>query len=128
VREGRRHGNGRRDRLSVGAVTSTGARFAAACRVMQCRTLIFSGHAVTRMFERSITREQVRSVIQTGDIIASYPDDIPYPSSLVLGFLHSIPLHVVVGVDANNQRCYVITVYVPDPARWSEDFKTRKPQ
>jgi hypothetical protein len=59
-------------------------------------------------------------------MIASYPDDIPYPSYLMLGFIGGTPLHVVVGVDANNHHCYVITVYVPDPTRWSEDFKTRK--
>jgi hypothetical protein len=80
------------------------------------------------MFERVITQNQVRFAIETGEIIASYPDDVPYPSYLVLGIVQAIPLHVVVAVDANNQRCYVITVYVPDPARWSEDFKTRKPQ
>ncbi len=51
---------------------------------MHCKTLIFSGHAVTRMFERAITRDQVRSVVEAGEIIASYPDDIPYPSYLVL--------------------------------------------
>lgn len=93
---------------------------------MQCQTLIFSGHAVTRMFERAIIGSKVRSVIEAGDIIASYPDDIPYPSYLVLGFVEGIPLHVVVGVDKRRQHCYVITVYVPDPARWSEDFKRRK--
>jgi Domain of unknown function (DUF4258) len=91
---------------------------------MQCQRLIFSAHAVTRMFELAITRDQVRFVIEAGDIIASYPDDIPYPS--YLGFIGGTPLHVVVRVDANNHHCYVIAVYIPDPARWSEDFKTRK--
>jgi hypothetical protein len=92
---------------------------------MQCQVLIFTGHAVTRMFERGVTTAQVRSVIEAGEIIAAYPDDLPYPSYLVLGFIDGTPLHVVVGVDASSQRCYVITVYVPEPDRWSEDFKRR---
>ncbi len=91
---------------------------------MQCQSLIFTGHAVSRMFEGGITRAQVRSVIE-GEIIAAYPDDEPYPSYLMLGFIDGTPLHALVGVDASSQRCHVITVYVPDPARWSEDFRRR---
>jgi len=52
---------------------------------MRCQTLIFTEHAVTRMFERAITSDQVRSVIETGAIIAAYPNDVPYPSYLILG-------------------------------------------
>ena len=70
----------------------------------------------------------MRSVIEAGEIIASYPDDAPYPSYLLLGFSDADPLHVVVGVDANCECCYVVTVYVPDSARWSKDFRTRRSQ
>ncbi len=92
---------------------------------MECRELIFTAHAVRRMAGRALRAAQVRWVIESGEIIESDLNDVPYPSHLILGFLGNEPLHVVVGVDAVNQRCYVITVYEPDPGRWSSDFRRR---
>lgn len=42
-------------------------------------------HAVTRMFERGITEEEVHRVLSEGDVIAAYPEDQPYPSRLLVG-------------------------------------------
>ena len=47
------------------------------------------------------------------------------PSTLLLGFVGSTPVHVVVAKDDQN-RCVVVTVYVPDPKRWHSDWKTRR--
>jgi hypothetical protein len=33
----------------------------------------------------------------------------------------------VVGHDAGTERCYVVTVYEPDPEKWERDFRRRKP-
>jgi hypothetical protein len=38
------------------------------------------------MFERQITEEDVRNVLNNGIIIEDYPDDRPYPSKLSLGW------------------------------------------
>jgi Domain of unknown function (DUF4258) len=92
---------------------------------VECRELIFTAHAVRRMAEHALRAAQVRWVIESGEIIESDLNDVPYPSHLILGFLGDEPLHVVIGVDAVNQRCYVITVYEPDPGRWSSDFRRR---
>jgi hypothetical protein len=59
-------------------------------------------------------------------VIASYPDDAPYPSVLVLGFDHGRPVHVVVARDAGAALCHIVTVYRSDPELWSDDFKTRR--
>ena len=93
---------------------------------MECETLIFSSHAVRRMFERSIREDEVRFVVAFGEVIADYSDDFPFASRLMLGFVGGRPLHIVVAVDDRDRRCYVITVYVPDAARWDPDFKTRR--
>ena len=45
---------------------------------------------------------------------------------LIIGWGRSRPLHVLVAVEAESQRCLVATAYVPDPALWREDFKTRR--
>jgi len=59
-------------------------------------------------------------------VIAEYPDDKPFPSCLLLGFAAGSALHVLAALDRGTQTCYVIAAYAPDPARWREDFKTRR--
>jgi hypothetical protein len=78
------------------------------------------------MFERAIGQPEVIEVINSGEIIAEYPDDEPFPSFLILGFVRSRPLHVVAAVEDETKDCYIITAYDPDPALWEEDFKTRR--
>jgi len=63
-----------------------------------CKTVVFTGHAMRRMFERDISPDQVEQAVSAGEMIASYPDDRPYPSYLILGFVDELPLHVVVGL------------------------------
>jgi hypothetical protein len=93
---------------------------------IDCRELIFSGHAVRRMFQRSLTTQDVSAVIAYGEVIAEYPGDTPLPSYLLLHWLKDRPIHVVVAVDKETQQCFVITAYVPDSAQWQADFKTRR--
>lgn len=93
---------------------------------MDCKEIVFSGHAIRRVFERRFTVDEVRGAIASGETIADYPNDTPYPSRLLLGFANKRPVHVVVAMDKPNQTCYVITAYEPDPAQWGTDLKTRK--
>jgi len=93
---------------------------------MDCSAVRFTRHAFERMFERSVAPEAIVRIIREGEIIASYPDDRPFPSVLILGFQRREPLHLVVARDAASGTCFVVTVYRPDPALWSEHFKTRR--
>lgn len=93
---------------------------------MECKEILFSGHAMQRMFERGITTADVRSVIASGDTIENYPDDLPYPSRLMLGSAGERPLHVVVAINEDSARCYVITAYYPEPVWWDTEFRTRR--
>jgi hypothetical protein len=81
---------------------------------------------VQRMFERRISVDDVRLAVRTGLLIEEYPADQPYPSRLVLGWSGSRPLHVVVADNRSEDELIVITVYEPDPALWSDDFRRRK--
>lgn len=45
---------------------------------------------------------------------------------LVLTLAWKRPLHVVVIVDDVHQEDRVVTVYEPDPERWSTDFRRRR--
>ena len=60
------------------------------------------------------------------EVIAAYPDDQPFPRCLIPGWMRGRPLQVLVAVEAERQRCLVVTAYVPDPALGREDFKTRR--
>ncbi len=43
------------------------------------KSLLFRAHALERMFERRVTVEEVRLVLETGKKIENYPHDRPYP-------------------------------------------------
>lgn len=89
--------------------------------------LIFRVHAIQMMFERSISRDDVRHVVENGEVIREYPDDTPFPSRLILGWREKRPLHVVAADDGDDQTI-IITAYEPDPAIWEPDFKKKKEQ
>lgn len=87
--------------------------------------IVFRVHAIQRMAQRDLSVEDIRHVLDTGEIIEDYPNDYPYPSALMLGWAGGRPLHVVAATTPAER--IVITVYEPDPARWEPDFKRRKP-
>lgn len=78
------------------------------------------------MYERGIGVEDVRHVVATGEVIEEYPDDIPYPSCLMLGWPGARPVHVVVAHNSPDQETIVITVYEPDPTRWEPGLRRRR--
>ena len=93
---------------------------------MTSRRLIFRIHAIERMFERRISDENVRRVLQHGEMIEDYSDEMTYPGGLMLGKHGKRPLHVVVADNTSEYEAIVITVYEPDPAQWKSGSKDRK--
>jgi hypothetical protein len=77
------------------------------------------------MYQRGVSVEDVRVIVDTGETIEDYPEDFPHPSRLVLGWRGGRSLHVVVAESPDSQEIFVITVYEPDPGRWSHDFRKR---
>ena len=86
----------------------------------------FTGHAVQRMFERRIQPSHIRTIVESGEVISDYPNDVPFPSCLILGFLERRAIHVVAAFDDSTSTCHIVTVYEPDPEQWSDDFRTRR--
>lgn len=84
-------------------------------------------HAHERAFQRDISREEIRHVLETGETIREYPDDTPLSSYLVLGWIEGDrPIHVVAADDAKEDVTYAITVYEPNPDLWTDDFRQKK--
>lgn len=87
--------------------------------------LIFRVHAIQKMFEREITPDDVKNVIDEGEVIREYIDDKPFPSRLILGWSGKRPIHVV-AADDDHDQIIIITAYEPDPQLWESDFKSKK--
>ena len=90
------------------------------------RSLVFRTHAIRRMFERRISLVEIRAVVEHGRVIEDRPDELPYPSRLLLGIVQGRVLHVVASDDARSATTVVVTVYEPDPALWRPGFERRR--
>lgn len=89
-------------------------------------TVVYRVHATQRMFRRFINESEVKQLFAIGTIIEEYQDDFPFPSVLVSGLTgNNRPLHAVVGIDVDLRRLYLITIYEPDPQKWSENYNKR---
>jgi len=91
-------------------------------------SLVFRVHALRRMFQRRITLDDVRAVLAEGEVIEERPDDLPYPSRLVLGYAGGRALHIVVADNKQDDETIIVTIYEPDPAQWLPGFKRRRDQ
>lgn len=78
------------------------------------------------MFERGLSVADVQSVIRDGETVESYPDDMPYPSQLLLGYCDGRPVHVVLATESATRTGWVVTAYIPDSAIWEAGFRTRR--
>lgn len=84
-----------------------------------------SDHALKRLVESNISADMIRQAGANAEIIEDYPEDKYSPSCLMLGFTDDrTPLHVQVS-RLPNPDLKIITLYVPDPARWI-DFRHRR--
>lgn len=85
-----------------------------------------SRHAERERRNDDLSLEAVERVLLSGEVIESYPDDPRGPSCLVCGSApDGRPVHVVMGFLPTGWA-RIITVYVPSPEKWEQDWKTRK--
>jgi hypothetical protein len=92
---------------------------------MPYQRLVLTKHAARRKLERGIDIVDIRQAIIRNDVIEEYPEDDPYPSCMILGFVGKRPIHVVFADDHDLKQTYVITVYEPDPKEWDESCRRR---
>jgi len=92
---------------------------------MSSEKITYRLHAVQRMFERKVSAEEIRYVLETGEVIEEYPDDTPYPSRLILECYKGRLIHVVAANNCLDDEIIVITVYEPDLSEWDLECKKR---
>lgn len=94
------------------------------CRLCNTGSIRWTEHVLKRLMQRGISRSDVIYAIQTGEIIAQYPDDYPFPSCLILGFsIAGQTLHVVCGRGID--EIWMITAYYPNPDEWDSEFRKK---
>ncbi len=86
----------------------------------------YTVHAAEHLIGRGIRRREVEAVLQRGERIEDYPEDPRGASYLMLGWQKARPLHVVAADDDQGKETVVITLYEPDPERWSDAHYTTK--
>jgi hypothetical protein len=91
---------------------------------LKCERVLFSSHAIQRMFQRGIARDHVKAVLSGGETIGLSRRQ-PYPSRLLLGFVERKPLHMVVAWDAGTGTC-IVTAYEPPPEQWEQGYRKRR--
>ncbi|MEO7840552.1 MAG: DUF4258 domain-containing protein [Anaerolineales bacterium] len=93
---------------------------------MKNSKVLFRLHAVQRMFERTISAKNVSQALQSGETIEDYSTEMSEPSRLILGFHGKRPFHVVTSENPETNETTIITVYIPEPDKWSRNFKSRR--
>jgi hypothetical protein len=93
--------------------------------IAMSESITYRLHAVQRMFKRKISAEEVRYVLETGEVIEEYPDDTPYPSRLIVGCYKGRLIHIVEADNFDDDEIIVITVYEPDTSEWDPDCRKR---
>ena len=110
-------------------MTLGSATFRAVVASILERRLRVSALALREAEVDRLTLEEIEALTCGGECIEDYPNDPRGPSCLVLGQqANRGAVHALWGFDAPSRQAILITVYLPDPQRWSEDFRRRRPR
>jgi hypothetical protein len=94
----------------------------------QPTNVLWSRHAIGKLALEDLSRQAVEAALCSSEVIEDYPvAHRPLPDCLLLGHLSpAAPIHVVAAIDEPNDRLFIVTLYRPDPARWTHDSRTRR--
>ena len=79
-----------------------------------------------RLKQRLLSAEMLVKAVRALEIIEQYPEDKYLPSYLMRTELEGLVFHVQVAVDVEGDNVRIVTMYVPNPPEWSEDFRARR--
>jgi hypothetical protein len=95
-------------------------------RQAAAKRFLFLPHAIRQMSrpDRLITTLEIRNVVEHGEIIEDYPEDVRGHSCLMLGRGEdNRAIHVV--CSPKDEYLAIITAYLPDEGEWLNDFRVR---
>jgi len=85
-----------------------------------------SEHAFDKLRLLDCTFTEFQACLETAEVIEKNALAATQLKELLLLLDWSRPLHVVVVVDDAHLEERIITVYEPDPAQWSTDYRRRR--
>ena len=91
------------------------------------KRILYLPHAVRQMsrLDRMILVEEVRNVVERGELVEDYPEDLRGHSCLLPGYkLDDTPTHVV--CSPKEDYLSLITAQIPDLEEWEYDYKRRR--
>jgi hypothetical protein len=84
----------------------------------------FSMHAQQERLAEDLDVIEIEEAITQGEILESYPHDPRGESCLILGYASIKPIHAVLGWakgrGEGKRILRIITVYLPQPPKWSD--------
>lgn len=98
-------------------------------RLVEQGQIAVSQHAKGELDVDRLGIDEVLGGVQSSEMIDDYPDYFKGPCVLVLQRDRAgQPIHALWGIKrATTSPAVLVTVYRPDPRKWSRDFKQRQP-
>jgi len=98
-------------------------------RAIAIRSYRITDHGAEEMIADDLLEADVVAATENAELIEDYPNAFPFPACLLLGWVApKTPLHLVWAYEAARDYAVLVTVYKPDPARWSADLRQRVKQ
>lgn len=88
--------------------------------------VVLTEHVFDKIRLIDMTLAEFESLLGGGEVIEEYEVGPGHLKELILVIDWRRPLHVVVIIDALRGEQRIVTVYEPDPERWSYDYRTRR--
>ncbi|MGI8537241.1 MAG: DUF4258 domain-containing protein [Mycobacteriales bacterium] len=87
---------------------------------------LLTDHVFDKVRSLDVALAEFETLLAAGEVIEENWLDQATLKELVLVLDWRRPLHVVIVVDDGAQEERIVTVYEPDPARWSADLRRRR--
>ncbi|MCA1671329.1 MAG: DUF4258 domain-containing protein [Actinobacteria bacterium] len=88
---------------------------------------VLTEHVFDKIRSIDMALAEFEQLLGCGEIIEEHKTGPGRLKELVLVIEWRRPLHVVVIVDTVRGEERIVTVYEPDPDRWSHDYRRRRP-
>lgn len=83
-------------------------------------------HVFDKVRALDLTLAEFELLLGSAEVVEQTPLRLLEVKRVLLVVRRARPLHVVVVVDGRRHEERIVTVYEPDPERWSADFRERR--
>ncbi|MGH3871923.1 MAG: DUF4258 domain-containing protein [Pseudonocardiaceae bacterium] len=95
-------------------------------RKMLTFPVVLTEHVFDKIRSIDMALAEFEQLLRCGEVIEEHEAAPGRLKELVLVIEWKSPLHVVVIIDTVQKEERIVTVYQPDPDRWSHDYRRRR--